>query len=194
MVTDVDALNAARETEVQEQGRAYQPIEIGIGINTGTCTVGNMGSDMRFDYTAMGDPVNLASRLEGQSRNYGTPIIIGSSTEAAVRADFAILELDLIRVKGKSQPERVFALLGDAEMRNDVRFVQIALLNARLVAAYRGRRWEEALSTIDELEPMAVRIQPRLTVHFDNLRDRIEVLRTFPPPDTWDGVFDATSK
>lgn len=194
MVTDVDALNAARETEVQEQGRAYQPIEIGIGINTGTCTVGNMGSDMRFDYTAMGDPVNLASRLEGQSRNYGTPIIIGSSTEAAVRADFAILELDLIRVKGKSQPERVFALLGDAEMRNDVRFVQIALLNARLLAAYRGRRWEEALSTIEELEPMAVRIQPRLTVHFDNLRDRIEVLRTFPPPDTWDGVFDATSK
>lgn len=194
MVTDVDALNAARETEVQEQGRAYQPIEIGIGINTGTCTVGNMGSDMRFDYTAMGDPVNLASRLEGQSRNYGTPIIIGSSTEAAVRADFAILELDLIRVKGKSQPERIFALLGDAEMRNDVRFVQTALLNARLLAAYRGRAWEEALSTIEELEPMAVRIQPRLTVHFDNLRDRIEVLRTFPPHDTWDGVFDATSK
>ena len=187
-------LNAIRQQEAAEAGRAHLPIDIGIGINTGSCVVGNMGSDNRFDYTAMGDPVNLASRLEGQSRYYGTSIIVGSSTEAAARTDFALLELDLIRVKGKSQPERIFALLGDATVRAGAGFGKVNRMNRALHAAYRARRWDEAEAIMAELEPLALYYDPLLKSYFDGLRERIAGFRATPPPEDWDGVHDATSK
>src|SRR5207245_6929719 len=83
MLERVDELNQAREQEAKEEGRPFIPLNAGIGLNTGTCVVGNMGSDQRFDYSVFGDSVNLASRLEGQSKEYGFPIIIGSRTALA---------------------------------------------------------------------------------------------------------------
>src|SRR5438034_11690840 len=81
MLERIDELNAIREQEAQDGGHVYIPLNVGVGLNTGVCVVGNMGSDVRFDYSALGDSVNLASRLEGQSKEYGFPIIVGSRSE-----------------------------------------------------------------------------------------------------------------
>ena len=117
MLERVDELNQAREQEAKEEGRPFIPLNAGIGLNTGTCVVGNMGSDQRFDYSVFGDSVNLASRLEGQSKEYGFPIIVGSKTALAVKEKFAILELDFIMVKGKKEPEVIYAIAGRAGHR-----------------------------------------------------------------------------
>jgi adenylate cyclase len=114
MLERVDALNQEREREASTTGTRFVPIKIGIGINTGRCTVGNMGSDLRFQYTVMGDSVNLASRLEGQTKAYGLPILIGSRTAAAVAEQFALLEIDSIRVKGKTEAEVIYMRLSAA--------------------------------------------------------------------------------
>src|SRR5262249_46257739 len=94
MLECVDQLNEERRREAAGADVPFVPIKVGIGINTGRCTVGNMGSDLRFQYTVMGDSVNLASRLEGQTKNYQLPIIVGSRTAAAVFREFAVLEVE----------------------------------------------------------------------------------------------------
>lgn len=107
-------LNEARHREAAAQGLpAPLPLEIGIGVNTGPCVVGNMGSDFRFDYSALGDAVNLASRLEGLTTQYGEPILIGEATAAALAGRFALREIGSVQVKGKAEPVRIFALLGE---------------------------------------------------------------------------------
>jgi len=105
MLEHLDALNQEREREASAANIPFAPILMGIGINTGRCTVGNMGSDLRFQYTVMGDTVNLASRLEGQTRTYDLSNIIGSRTAAAVADEFALLEIDTVRVEGE-RPNR----------------------------------------------------------------------------------------
>ena len=100
MLAELDRVNRELAAEAEAEGRAFPPLAIGIGINTGECVVGNMGSDERFSYTAIGDAVNLAARLEGQSKIYGVPIILGEATRAAAPS-WAALELDLVLVKGK---------------------------------------------------------------------------------------------
>jgi adenylate cyclase len=193
MITALDRMNAERIAEAKAAGTEYLPMNVGIGINTGTCTVGNMGSDMRFDYTAVGDPVNLASRLEGQSRNYGLPIILGSATAAAAKETFALLEIDLIRVKGKLQAERIFALLGDANLRETPVFAGAVATNTRMIDAYRAREWDGAEAALADLAVMDGRLG-RLTGYLALYRRRIAEARAVPPPPDWDGVYDATEK
>src|SRR5262249_20184506 len=94
MLEQVDALNQEREAEAAIDGTPFLPIRVGIGINAGRCTVGNMGSDLRFQYTVMGDTVNLASRLEGQTKTHALQIIVGSKTAVGVAEQFALLELE----------------------------------------------------------------------------------------------------
>ena len=106
-------LNEEWKAEAEAEGRQHIPVNIGIGLNTGPASVGNFGSTQRFTYSCLGDDVNLASRLEGQCKTYGVGIIIGDKTRLQV-PDYAALELDLVMVKGKTEPERVHALLGDA--------------------------------------------------------------------------------
>ena len=119
-------------------------IKIGVGINSGQCVVGNMGSDMRFDYTALGDTVNLASRLEGQSKPYGVGVILGDTTAAVVADVLAVIEIDLLRVKGKNEPERIHTLLGLEDMMADSTFQSLKQANSSMLELYRGCKWDAA--------------------------------------------------
>ena len=149
MLEQIDELNKERELEAQEGGHAYIPINVGVGLNTGICVVGNMGSDLRFDYSVLGDSVNLASRLEGQSKEYGFPIIVGSQTALAVKDKFAILELDFIMVKGKTEPEVIYAIAGREDAAQSGRFQRLRNLTIEMLACYRSRDWDGALAAIE---------------------------------------------
>ena len=104
MIAAVEALNA----EFSREGVA--PLAVGIGINTGTCIVGNMGSGTRFDYSAIGDAVNLAARLEGMTKDLGVPLILGEATAAALGPDIALRPMADVTVRGRLSPTRIFAL------------------------------------------------------------------------------------
>ncbi len=121
MLEKIDELNKDREEEASEDGHRYVPLNVGVGLNTGNCVVGNMGSDLKFNYSVFGDSVNLASRLEGQTKEYGFPIIVGSKTALAVKDQFAILELDFIMVKGKKEPEVIYAIAGREDVAQSER-------------------------------------------------------------------------
>ncbi|MGB1540224.1 MAG: adenylate/guanylate cyclase domain-containing protein, partial [Rickettsiales bacterium] len=122
---------AKEEGHKSDNRRHYMPINIGVGVNSGMCCVGNMGSEQRFDYSALGDDVNLASRLEGQSKTYGVDIVLGENTIKEIGDDFAYIELDLIQVKGKTEPVRIYALLGESELLEDPAFKEAkAAMNA----------------------------------------------------------------
>ena len=108
-----------------------------------------MGSDLRFDYSVFGDSVNLASRLEGQSKEYGFPIIVGSNTALAAKDRFAILELDFIMVKGKTEPEVIYAIAGREDTAQSGHFQRLRNLTIEMLACYRSRDWDGALATIE---------------------------------------------
>ena len=149
MLERIDELNQEREIEAQDGGYAHIPINVGVGLNTGVCVVGNMGSTLRFDYSVLGDSVNLASRLEGQSKEYGFPIIIGSKTAMAVKDRFAILELDFIMVKGKNEPEVIYAIAGREDTAQSESFQRLRNLTIEMLACYRSRDWDGALAAIE---------------------------------------------
>jgi adenylate cyclase len=147
MQESLKALNEQRQREA-EDARLVMPLRIGIGLNTGLCVVGNFGSDLHFNYSVLGDTVNLASRLEGLTKEYVVPIIIGEKTAQAVRSQFAVLELDHLQVRGKQEPERIFALLGRADMASDPDFIELVERNDAMLSAYRCREWSQALEMI----------------------------------------------
>ncbi len=138
MLERIDELNEQREQEAKDGGHAFIPINVGVGLNTGMCMVGNMGSDIKFNYSVLGDSVNLASRLEGQSKEYGFPIIVGSRTALAVKEKFAILELDFIMVKGKKEPEVIYAIAGREDIAQSGRFQRLRNLTIEMLACYRA--------------------------------------------------------
>lgn len=164
-------------------------LNIGVGLSTGSCVVGNMGSEQRFDYSALGDPVNLASRLEGQTKAYGVSTIIGESTRM-LAPSFAALEVDLIAVKGRSEPVRIYALLGDAEMAASESFKAQTARHERMLDAYRGQRWDEAWGLLETCSAQA----PQLTPLYDVYRDRIGYFRSNAPGKYWDFIYVATQK
>jgi adenylate cyclase len=192
MLERVDELNQAREQEAKEEGRPFIPLNIGVGLNTGICVVGNMGSDQRFDYSVFGDSVNLASRLEGQSKEYGFPIIVGSRTALAVKDKFAILELDFIMVKGKKEPEVIYAIAGREDTAQSGRFQRLRNLTIEMLSCYRTRDWEGALAAIargrktDEANS--------LELLYDLYEARIRGYLENPPPQDWNGAFALLTK
>jgi adenylate cyclase len=145
MLARAEALNVEFKREADANGGVYMPLRIGIGLNTGPCVVGNMGSDFRFNYSVLGDTVNVASRLESRTKDYRLSMVIGSRTAERAQGKFATMEIDLIQVKGKKQPEAVFTVIGRAEVASDPRGRELCDFNARMLASYRQqsgtKRW-----------------------------------------------------
>ena len=196
MLARMDALNAARRSEAEAGGHPVLPLDVGIGINTGSCVVGNMGSDLRFDYSVLGDPVNVASRLEGQSKLYGVKIVLGAATADAIRDRYPVLELDRVRVKGKQEPETVFTLVGDEDFRSSEPFARLAERHAAMIAAYRARQWDETRAAADACRALAQELAQGLRIDglYALYAARAEAFLREPPPEEWDGVTVATAK
>lgn len=192
MLDRIDRVNGEREQEAAHGGHVYIPLKVGIGLNTGIGVVGNMGSDLKFNYSALGDSVNLASRLEGQSKEYGFPIIVGSATAMAVKDKLAILELDFIMVKGKTEPEVIYAITGREDVMYSERFQLLRNLMIEMLAAYRSRDWDEALAAIargrrnDDAHELATL--------FDLYEARIRSYQQNHPPADWNGAYALLTK
>jgi adenylate cyclase len=192
MIERLDGLNRERQEEAQASGQRFIPFRIGIGINTGRCVVGNLGSDLRFNYSVLGDPVNVASRLEGQTKYYGVPVIIGSLTAEKAQKKFATLEVDLITVKGKTEPEAIYTLLGREEILADIRFQEVRKVYSAMLYCYRTRDWNGALEALEACRSFDQNFG--LDGLFDLYRARIQAFAEVAPPADWNGVFVAETK
>jgi len=157
------------------------PFGMGIGINTGSVVVGNMGSDQRFDYTCLGDSVNLAARLEGQSKSYSVDIILGEETVKQL-PEYPCIELDLLVVKGKTKPVAIYTIL---DKTYDTKLHKIFL------ERYRAQDWANARQFAIEL---AGEFDEKLSGYYDMMIERIEKYKTTPLPENWGGEFVSTTK
>lgn len=164
------------------------PVKIGIGLNTDICCVGNMGAQQRFDYSAIGDGVNLASRLEGQSKPYGVKILVSEATRDAAGPAYRFAELDLLRVKGKTKPVKVFALLPGAP---DPAFDAWRETHDSGIACYRRQDWDGALAAFARARES---LPGKMDGFYDAMEARMEDLRADPPGKDWNGVYVAKDK
>ncbi len=192
MLERIEELNKLREQEALDGGQAYFPLNVGVGLNTGIGVVGNMGSDLKFNYSVLGDSVNLASRLEGQSKEYGFPIIVGSKTALAVKEKFAILELDFIMVKGKKEPEVIYAIAGREDTAQSGRFQRLRNLTIEMLACYRSRDWVGALEAIER--GRKTDDAHSLELLYNLYEARIQDYQGNPPPQDWNGAFALLTK
>jgi adenylate cyclase len=158
-----------------------------LGLNSGPMAVGNMGSTRKFNYTVLGDSVNLASRLEGANKFYGTQILMAETTAKRLNGRFAMRQIDVLRVKGKQQPMAVYELLNEGPP-NETDGLRIRHYEAAL-AHYRAMRWDEAERALNELKGAVGDDVPG-----DMLLARIAKFRLHPPPAGWDGVYEAKEK
>jgi adenylate cyclase len=169
-------------------GEKKPVIDFRCGLSTGSAIVGNIGSTERFDYTAMGDIVNLGSRLEGANKKYDTRIMCSETTYEIIRDQFEGRELDLIRVVGKNQPIRIYEIIASkgtlpAEPMN------LLKLYSEGIALYHSRKFADGLAKFNDILKIYTTDGPSKLY-----RQRCEVLRDFPPKDDWDGVFQMGSK
>jgi adenylate cyclase len=187
---EVNACEAA--IQMLEKIDVYIPLNVGIGLNTGIGVVGNMGSDLKKNYSVLGDSVNLASRLEGQSKEYGFPIIVGSRTALAAKDKFAILELDFIMVKGKTEPEVIYAIAGREDVMLSGAFQRLRNVTIEMLACYRSRDWQGALDAIDR----GRRSEDADTLEklFKLYEVRIKEFQVNPPPEGWTGAYALLTK
>jgi len=190
----LEMMKRVRELQIQWEAQGKPKLDIGIGLNTGVASVGRMGSDLRRGYTALGDTVNLSSRLEGLNKDYGTHIIVNETTYQSAKDDgFVFRELDLMRVKGKLQPVTIYQLMGTQEdlaangSAETLRLQQETFARARKL--YRAREWEAAQHAFQGFLDKWPDDGPA-RMYWKRCQDYI----FDEPPATWDGVFTMTHK
>lgn len=183
----IDMVERLPEINQRFRERGWPEINIGVGLNTGVMSVGNMGSEFRMAYTVMGDAVNLGSRLEGLTKQYGVNIIVSEFTVSATPS-FVYRELDRVRVKGKEEPVAIFEPLGEASSVDSLDKDRLDRFHQSL-EMYRQQRWDDAEKILSALSAE----EPQRMIYGIYL-ERIQTFRTAPPGDDWDGVFTHTSK
>lgn len=180
----LERLNAIQD---DFKNRGWPEIKIGVGLNSGTMSVGDMGSQFRRAYTVLGDAVNLGSRLEGLTKNYGVEIIVGEATRTLV-SDYVYRELDVVRVKGKDEPVAIFEPLAPRDQVSNEELKEIKL-HQQALKLYRSQDWDMAeiqFINLQKLSPQRLLYQLYI--------ERIIEYRKNPPESPWDGVYTHTSK
>jgi adenylate cyclase len=180
MVHSLEALNEGRD----------KPLKVGIGLNTAPCCVGNLGSAQRFSYSAIGDGVNLASRVEGLTKAYGVSVLVTEPTRQAA-GGLAFLEVDLVRVVGRADAVPIHTLVGDEAVAATPAFQALAADHAELIAAYRAAEPDRAEAALRRARAHGSEDVAKL---YDIYEERIAEMRDAPPAAGWDGVFTAKSK
>jgi adenylate cyclase len=185
--TALEMMEKLKTLQVKWAAEGWPSIDIGIGINTGDMTVGNMGSLMRFDYTVMGDMVNLSSRLEGINKEYGTHIVISEFTYNTVKDQMFCRELDSVRVKGKKLPVKIYELL--AEKKDAAPLESFGQLFEEALGKYKQAKWDDAIAAFQQV--LALRPDdPTSKIYVERCR----TMKEHPPEGEWDGVFTMTRK
>ena len=181
-----DRLHRLR-AEWAEMGRP--PLKARTGVNSGPMLVGNIGSQYRFAYGALGDHVNLGSRLEGLNKAYGTEILIGENTAGLVKDSFLLREVDQVRVKGRVQPVQIYELVGNSGDSLPKEKEQAFSHFAAGLEAYRQQHWQAALNLFTQCLTLLPEDGPSRT-----MLERCQIYQQAPPPTDWDGVFTMTTK
>jgi adenylate cyclase len=180
MLGDLERFN----NEISVEG--VPPFGMGLGINTGSVVVGNMGSSQRFDYTCLGDSVNLASRLEGQSKPYHVKLIIGQRTYELVKDKYLCLELDCLAVKGKTEGVNIYTIVD----KNNIN-TAYSYTHADFIKLYRAQEWDRLDGYYKTLENA---FGGEMKEYYDMMMERVEEYKINPPGENWDGVFRTNSK
>ena len=183
-------LNAEWRRTGREGGRPFKPVKFGVGLNTGECSVGNMGSQQRFDYSALGDEVNIASRLEGSSKQFGVDIVASAATRDEA-PEFAWLEIAQVKLKNKTRAVALYALAGDPVYADSDAFRSLSALHEDMLAAYRARRFAPARQMAEKAAPLA---PPDVRGLYEYYARRFTALDDEALPESWEPVIALEEK
>ena len=154
MRAELAELNERWQARAEAEGKKFPIVRFGVGLNTGDCCVGNLGSTLKFNYSCIGDNVNIASRLEGATKYFGVDIAANEATRNEA-PDLAWLEIDQVLVKGKTVPIAVYMLIGDETVAASEAFKLHASLHEEMLAAFRGHAFEKAAALAEKIAAMA---------------------------------------